>query len=127
MFHALPIRILIADDHLFIREGLAAVLGRQPDMKIVAQAADGEEAINLFRLCRPDVSLMDLRMPGIDGIEATRTICEEFPLACILLFTTYCDNTEVASVLRAGAKGHLLKESSCEELLSTIRSVHSTA
>jgi DNA-binding NarL/FixJ family response regulator len=117
-----PLHILLADDHALIREGLAVLLGCQPDMCVVAHASDGLEARDLYRRHRPDVTLMDVQMPGMTGIEAVHAICEEFPTAVILMFTTDLDENVQASALRAGAKTCLLKTDGLAEVLHAIRS-----
>jgi DNA-binding NarL/FixJ family response regulator len=118
------IRILTVDDHPLLREGIAAVLESQPDMHLVGQACNGREAIEDFRRLRPDVTLMDLRMPDISGIEAIVTIRAEFPGARIIVLTTYAGDAQAAAALRAGAAGYLLKNLVRKELLETIRAVH---
>lgn len=120
-----PIRILAVDDHHLLREGIAAILEDQPDMKLVAQASNGHEAIAHFREHRPDVTLMDLRMPDMSGIEAIAAIRAEFPNARIVVLTTYTGDAQAAAALKAGAAGYLLKSSVGNELLETIRIVHS--
>jgi DNA-binding NarL/FixJ family response regulator len=119
-----PIRILTVDDHQLLREGIAAVLEGQPDMTLVAQATSGREAIASFRQHRPDVTLMDLRMPDISGIEAIAAIRSEFPNARIIVLTTYAGDVQAAAALKAGASGYLLKNLVRKELLETIRIVH---
>src|SRR5918999_3662005 len=119
------IRILTVDDHQLLREGIAAVLESQEDMTLVAQASNGREAIEIFRRLRPDVTLMDLRMPDMSGIEAIRAIRAEFPDARIIVLTTYAGDVQAAAALRAGAAGYLLKNLVRKELLETIRVVHS--
>ena len=119
------IRILAADDHPILRDGIAAVLESQPDMMLVGQASSGREAIECFRRLRPDVTLMDLRMPDISGIEAIITIRAEFPDARIIVLTTYAGDAQAAAALRAGAAGYMLKNQVRKELLETIRVVHS--
>jgi DNA-binding NarL/FixJ family response regulator len=118
------IRVLIADDHPVMRKGLSLMLKYEPDMEAVAEASNGREALTLFRQHRPDVTLMDLRMPDMDGAEATTTIRTEFPTARIILLTTYDGDEDIYRGLRAGAKAYLLKDAPCEELLETIRVVH---
>jgi len=118
------IRVLIADDHPVMRTGLSLMLKYEPDMEAVAEASNGREALALFRLHRPDVTLMDLRMPDMDGAEATTTIRAEFPSARIILLTTYDGDEDIYRGLRAGARAYLLKDAPCEELLETIRVVH---
>lgn len=119
------IRILSVDDHQLLREGIAAVLESQEDMTLVAQASNGREAVESFRRLRPDVTLMDLRMPDMSGIEAIRAIRAEFPDARIIVLTTYAGDAQAAAALKAGAVGYLLKNLVRKELLETIRIVHS--
>jgi len=119
------IRILTVDDHQLLREGIAAVLESQEDMKLVAQASNGREAVDNFRRLRPDVTLMDLRMPDMSGIEAITEIRGEFPDARIVVLTTYAGDAQAAAALKAGAAGYLLKNLVRKELLETIRAVHS--
>jgi DNA-binding NarL/FixJ family response regulator len=118
------IRILSVDDHLLLREGVAAVLEDQPDMTLVAEAANGREAIESFRQHRPDVTLMDLRMPDMSGIKAIAAIREEFPSARIIVLTTYAGDVQAVEALKAGASGYLLKNMLRKELLETIRAIH---
>jgi DNA-binding NarL/FixJ family response regulator len=118
------IRILTVDDHPLLRKGIAALVNGEPDLKLVAEAANGEEAIEAFRSHRPDVTLMDLQMPGIDGIGAIGRIRDEFPNAHIIVLTTYTGDTQVLRALRAGARAYLLKGHVHKELLETIRAVH---
>ncbi len=117
------IRILAVDDHALLRKGLAAVINAEPDMKLVAEASNGEEAIEEFRIHRPDVTLMDLQMPGLNGIEATNRILTEFPSARIIVLTTYNGDTQVLRALRAGARAYLLKGHD-RELIETIHAVY---
>jgi len=119
------IRVMVADDHPVVREGLAALIGRQPDMSVVGEAANGQEAIELFRQQRPDVALMDLRMPQVDGIGAIQAIHTEFPNAHILVLTTYEGDEDIYRGLRAGAQGYLLKDTPREALLEAIRAASS--
>ena len=118
------IRILTADDHQLVREGIAAVLEGQPDMMLIGQASNGREAIESFRQHRPDVTLMDLRMPDMSGIEAITAIRAEFPSARIIVLTTYAGDVQAAGALKAGASGYLLKNLVRKELIETIRAVH---
>jgi len=118
------IRILTADDHALLRQGIAALVDLEPDMELVAQASTGREAIDQFRRHRPDITLMDLQMPDISGIEAIIAIRGEFPDARIVVLTTYAGDVQVVRALRAGARGYLLKESVHTDLLETIRAVH---
>jgi DNA-binding NarL/FixJ family response regulator len=118
------IRILTVDDHQLLREGIVAVLERQEDMCVVGQAGSGREAIESFRRLRPDVTLMDLRMPDMSGLEAISAIRTEFSSARIVVLTTYAGDVQAAAALRAGASGYLLKNLVRKELVETIRTVH---
>jgi DNA-binding NarL/FixJ family response regulator len=118
------IRILTVDDHPLLREGIAAVFEAQEDMTLVGQASNGREAVESFRRLRPDVTLMDLRMPDMSGIEAITAIRAEFPNARIIVLTTYAGDAQAAAALKAGAVGYLLKSLVRKELLETIRAVH---
>jgi DNA-binding NarL/FixJ family response regulator len=117
------IRVLTADDHALLRKGIAALVNGEPDMKLVAEASTGEEAIEKFRIHRPDVTLMDLQMPGLNGIEAISRILAEFHDARIIVLTTYKGDAQVMRALRAGARAFLLKGNVHLELLETIREV----
>jgi DNA-binding NarL/FixJ family response regulator len=119
-----PIRVLSVDDHPLLREGVAALLAGQPDLILVAEASNGREAIDQFRRHRPDVTLMDLQMPEMDGVDAMVAICEEFPSARIIVLTTYVGDALVLRALKAGARAYLLKSLLRKELLETIRLVH---
>jgi len=119
-----PIRILTVDDHAILRQGIAALVNGESDMKLVAEASDGKEAIDKFRLHRPDVTLMDLQMPALNGIEAIIGIRSEFPNARIIVLTTYAGDVHVLRALKAGARGYILKTHVRRELLDTIRAVH---
>jgi DNA-binding NarL/FixJ family response regulator len=118
------IRILAVDDHPMLLEGIASLVGSQPDMKLIAKASTGREALEQFRKHRPDVTLMDLQMPDMDGIEAMVAICGEFPDARIIVLTTYKGDVKVLRALKAGARAFLLKGLLRKELLDTIRAVH---
>jgi DNA-binding NarL/FixJ family response regulator len=118
------IRILTVDDHALLREGIAALVNAEPDMKLVAEASNGDEAIEKFRSFRPDVTLMDLQMPGLNGIEAIHRIQTVFPDARIIVLTTYTGDTQVLRALKAGARGYILKGHVHRELLDAIRAVH---
>ena len=118
------IRVLVADDHVTVREGLVAMIGRQVDMRVVAEAAHGREAVELWLRHRPDVTLLDVRMPVLDGIAAIDEIRATDPGARILVLTTFDTDSEVSRVIKAGAKGYLLKDAPRDELLDSIRRVH---
>jgi len=118
-----PIRILTVDDHALMRNGIAGLVNAEPDMKMIAEAATGVEAIKQFRLHRPDITLMDLQMPDMSGIEAIIGIRSDFPEARIIVLTTYSGDVQVIRALRAGARGFLLKGRVNRELLDVIRSV----
>ena len=122
--HFAVIRILTVDDHQLLREGIAAVLDGQEDMILVGQASNGQEAIESFRRLQPDITLMDLRMPEMNGIEAISAIRTEFPNARIIVLTTYAGDVQAAAALKAGAAGYLLKSLVRKELIETIRAVH---
>src|SRR5579864_7628926 len=118
------IRILAVDDHALLRKGIAALVNAEPDMKLVAEASNGRDALESFRLHRPDVTLMDIQMPGFNGIEAIDYILSEFPDAHIIVLTTYTGDVQVLRALKAGARGYVLKGHVHRELLETIRAVH---
>jgi DNA-binding NarL/FixJ family response regulator len=118
------IRILTVDDHPLLRKGIAALVNAEPDLKLVAEASNGKEAIEAFRSHQPDVTLMDLQMPGVNGIEAIDRIRSEFPEARIIVLTTYTGDIQVLRALRAGARAYVLKGHVHKELLETIRAVH---
>jgi DNA-binding NarL/FixJ family response regulator len=118
------IRILTVDDHPLLREGVAALVKGERDMEVVAEASDGEEAIEQFRRHRPDVTLMDLQMPNLNGTEAIGRIRNEFPDAKIIVLSTYSGDIQVLRALRAGARGYILKGHVHRELLDAIRSVY---
>lgn len=121
---ASPIRVMVVDDHPLLREGIAAVLERQDDMRLVAEATDGQEAIEAFRHARPDVTLMDLQMPHMGGIEAIAAIRGEFPQARIVVLTTYHGDVQALRAFKAGASGYLLKNLLRKELIETIKIIH---
>jgi DNA-binding NarL/FixJ family response regulator len=118
------IRVLSVDDHELLREGIAALISSQPDMQLVAEAGNGREAIEQFREHHPDVTLMDLQMPEMNGIDAMLTLRAEFPDARIIVLTTYTGDVQVLRALKAGARAYLLKGLLRKELLETIRAVH---
>ncbi len=117
------IRVLVVDDHPVVRTGLAAVIAQQADLELVAEAEDGAGAVTLFRDHRPDVVLMDLRMPVMDGVEAIRAITAEFPAACILALSTYEGDADIRRALEAGARGYLLKDMLLTEVITAVRAV----
>jgi DNA-binding NarL/FixJ family response regulator len=119
------IKVLAVDDHPLLREGIAAVINGEEDIELSAQATSGQEAIELFRVHRPDVTLMDLQMPEMSGIEAITAIRSEFPAARFIVLTTYQGDVQALRALKAGAAGYLLKNMLRKELLDTIRIVHS--
>ncbi|MGC1550994.1 MAG: response regulator transcription factor [Rhodanobacter sp.] len=118
------IHVLLADDHVTVREGLAAIIGRQPDMTVVGEAATGREAVDLWRKRRPDVVLLDLRMPVLDGVKAMEEIRQIDASARIIVLTTFDTDSDISRAITAGAKGYLLKDAQREELLECIRKVH---
>ena len=120
-----PIRILTVDDHPLLRKGIAALLNAEPDLKLVAEASNGREAIDAFRIHRPHITLMDLQMPDVDGLGAIVAIRKEFPEARIIVLTTYSGDAQVRRALKAGARGYILKGLVHKELLDAIRAVHS--
>ena len=124
MTKSATIQVLVADDHPVVCYGLSAIISAQPDMRVVAQAADGREAVALFRKHQPDIILMDLRMPGMGGVEAIRAIRSLSPDAGIIVLTTYQGDEDIHRALTAGAQAYLLKGMAHDELLEAIRSVH---
>jgi DNA-binding NarL/FixJ family response regulator len=119
-----PIRILTVDDHPVLREGIAAVIASESDMQLVGEASNGSEAIEQFRSHRPDVTLMDLQMPEMSGLDSIVAIRKEFPDARIIVLTTYSGDAQAARAFKAGASGYLLKNMLRKELVETIRTVH---
>jgi len=118
------IRILTVDDHPLLRKGIAALVNPEPDMKLIAEASNGSEAIEMFRSHCPDVTIMDLQMPGMGGIEAIHRILSEFPNARIIVLTTYTGDVQVVRAIKGGARAYILKGHVHRELLETIRAVH---
>ncbi len=118
------IRILAVDDHVLVRQGISVLLGTEPDMTLVAEASNGREAIQQFRAHRPDVTIMDLQMPEMNGLDAITAIRGEFPDAKIIVLTTYKGDVQILRALKAGARGYLLKNTIHKELTETIRAVH---
>jgi DNA-binding NarL/FixJ family response regulator len=118
------IRVLTADDHPLVREGVTALIAGEPDMIVVSSVASGREAVAQFRALRPDVTLMDLQMPDLSGLDALIAIRAEFPDARIIVLTTYSGDAQILRALKAGASGYLLKSLAHKELLQTIRAIH---
>jgi len=118
------IRLLTVDDHALLRKGIAALVNAEPDMKLIAEASNGQEAIEMFRVHRPDVTLMDLQMPDMNGAETIARIQADFPGARIVVLTTYCGDAQVFKALKAGARAYILKGHVHRELLDIIRAVH---
>jgi len=124
MTNGVRIRVLSIDDHPLFQQGIAAIINCQPDMSLVGAASNGTEAINAFRSLRPDITLMDLNLPGLGGIEVTLAIRAEFREARIIVLTTFERDVEIQRALKAGARGYLLKSMPPEQMLETIRQVH---
>jgi len=118
------IRILAVDDHALVRQGIAVLIGTQPDLALVAEASNGREAVQKFRAHRPDITLMDLQMPEMNGLDAIIAIRGQFPDAKIIVLTTYKGDVQILRALKAGAQGYLLKNTFHKELIETIRAVH---
>lgn len=119
-----PIRVLIVDDHTVVRDGLNALLSAEPGMKVIGMAGDGQEAVKLAKELQPDVILLDLVMPRMDGVQATLEIKKIYPSARILVLTSFSENHQVFSAIKAGAMGYLLKDTSSEELIQAIRDTY---
>src|SRR5450432_4017495 len=124
MSEPVQIRVLTVDDHPLLREGIAAILNNEADMSLIAEASSGREAIQKFREHRPDVTLMDLRLPDLNGIDAMIAIRTEFPEARIIMLTTFEGDVEIQRALEAGARGYFLKSMPPSELVEVIRQVH---
>ena len=118
-----PIRILVVDDHFMVRMGLSSSLNAEEDMEVIAEAGNGEDALGVYRRDRPNLVLMDVRLPGMSGADAVSAITKEFPDACILMLSTHSGESEVYRSLQAGARGYILKSAMREELLRAIRQV----
>jgi two-component system NarL family response regulator len=118
-----PARVLLADDHALLRTGVANIVNQEPDLTVVAEAGNGEEAVAAFEAYRPDVTVLDLRMPGMEGVEAVRRIRDIDPAARIIILTTYDADEDIALALKAGAKAYILKDITAEDLVSCIRAV----
>lgn len=127
MNSAQTIRVMVVDDHQIVRKGLVALINTEADLNVVAEAENGRHAVELFRQQRPDITLMDLRLPEMGGVEATRAIRREFPAAKIIVLTTYDGDEDIYRALQAGAQSYLLKGMSFDELLAAIRTVHAGA
>lgn len=119
-----PIRVMIADDHVTVREGLAAIIGRQPDMVVIAEAANGQECVDRWLVHRPDVALLDISMPVLDGVSAIEMVRRDHPSARFIVLTTFDTDHDISRAIMAGAKGYMLKDTQREELLDCIRGVH---
>src|SRR5260370_443885 len=120
---ARPFTLLVADDHPVVREGLVTIIERQSNMRVVAQASNGQEAVEQFLARRPDVGLLDLRMPVMNGVDAVVAICEKEPAAHLIILTSYQGQEDIYRALRAGAQGYLLKDAAAEELVESIHAV----
>ena len=118
------IRILIVDDHELVREGLKALFSTDEELEVVGEAGNGEEAIEMVRRCRPNVVLMDMRLPGINGVEAVRLIKEEHPAVSVVMLTVYRDESSITSAVEAGVAGYLFKDASAELLCHAVHAVH---
>lgn len=116
-----PIRVLVADDHPLMREGIAAVIGSQPDMEVAGEAADGADAVAEYRRLRPDVTLIDLQMPKLNGMDTIKAIRAEFPGACLAILTTFRGDARAMQAIKAGAQGYLLKSALRKELTDAVR------
>ncbi|HYE75043.1 MAG TPA: response regulator transcription factor [Blastocatellia bacterium] len=118
------IRVMVIDDHQIVRQGFVALINTEPDLTVVAEGANGQQAVELFRQHQPDITLMDLRLPVMSGVDAIKTIRQEFPAAKVIVLTTFDGDEDIYRALQAGAQSYLLKGVSFDELLETIRKVH---
>ncbi len=118
-----PIRVLVADDHAVVREGLVAILNRQPDIRVIAEASDGASALASWDRLQPDVTLVDLRMPGLDGVEVTAALHRRDPRSKVIILTTFDGDEDIARGLAAGASAYLLKDATADELAQSVRTV----
>ncbi len=119
-----PIRVMLVDDHPAFRKGMAALIDSEPDLQVVAETGDGREALPTYRQHKPDVVLMDLRLPGMGGVEATLAIRKEFPDARVIVLTTFDTDEDIYRAIQSGAKSYLLKDTSDDELSTAVRNVH---
>jgi DNA-binding NarL/FixJ family response regulator len=119
-----PIRILVVDDHFMVRMGLTASLSAEPDMDVVAEVGNGEAALNAYQTHRPNLVIMDVRLPGMNGAETTAALLRDFPDACVLMLSTHSGEEEIYRAMQAGARGYVLKSVMREDLLRAIRDVH---
>jgi two-component system NarL family response regulator len=119
-----PIRVMLVDDHPAFRKGMAALIESEPGLQVVAETGDGRNALAIYRLKKPDVVLMDLRLPGMGGVEATIAIRKEFPNACVIVLTTFDTDEDIFRAIQSGAKSYLLKDTPDDELAAVIRSAH---
>ncbi|EDX86965.1 response regulator receiver domain protein [Synechococcus sp. PCC 7335] len=120
----IPIRVLVAEDHNIVRQGIVAILNQQAQITVIAEAKNGVEAVEMHALHQPDITLMDLRMPQMEGLEAINRIREATPAACIIILTTYDTDEDIYRGLQAGARGYLLKDTTAEDLATAVRQVH---
>jgi two-component system NarL family response regulator len=125
MENSRTIRVMIVDDHPIVRQGFAGMIATEASMQVVAEAENGEQAVELFRKHRPDITLMDLRMPGMTGVQAIAEIRKEFPNSRIIVLTTYDGDEDIYRALQAGAQGYLLKDMYCDQILEAINTVYS--
>ncbi|MEM9092448.1 MAG: response regulator transcription factor [Cyanobacteria bacterium P01_F01_bin.53] len=122
---AAPITILVTEDHGIVRQGIVSILQLQEDLSVIAEARDGQEAVDLYGIYRPDITLMDLRMPNMEGVDAIARIRENDPKANIIILTTYDTDEDIYRGLQAGARGYILKDADFEDLVDAVRKVHS--